>query len=298
MRKFALVFSLLVALAANVQAGSILPLSGGQNDFRYIDKEITIKGAGNTGAFLQTGDQVLGVLEVAQVNGSTVFAPQLLGIFDLQVQTILLDPTANFGFGGARVYFGAGTLLQTIDPTIPANTLLALYTNASTAPYDAATPSAAGVSGIATTGTPFAAFGFPNGGFPGGGGTISTGYDVSDGASALTTTTVPLIPPVGSAVAFGMFRQTWPGSQLTNDIKQQTNPETTFSDGFKYDFVGKSSLSPETNAHDILQGWTTASSDPAHLNVVTPEPGAIVIWSLGALGLCIPAVRRRLKIGK
>jgi hypothetical protein len=48
----------------------------------------------------------------------------------------------------------------------------------------------------------------------------------------------------------------------------------------------------------LAQLWTTASSDPAHLNIITPEPGSIIVWSLGALGLCIPAVRRRLKIGK
>ena len=293
MRKFGLVSAIvMVALASNVYAGSILPLSGGQNDFRYIDKEITIKGAGNSGAFLQTGDEILGVLEVAQVNGSTVFAPQMLGIFDAVVQAILFDPTANFGFGGARVYLGAGTTLQTIDPTIPGNTLIALYTSATTAAYDAATPSAAGVSGIAA-GTPFAAFGFPSGGFPGGGGDITTGYDVSDGLAALTVGTVPLIPPVGSANAFGMFLQAWPGSSLTNPIKQQSNPETSFSGSDLYDFVGKTSLSPNTNAHDVAQGWTTASSDPAHLNVIVPEPASIVMWTLGFGFAAVAAYRRR-----
>jgi hypothetical protein len=62
----------------------------------------------------------------------------------------------------------------------------------------------------------------------------------------------------------------------------------------QYDLAGQTQLTRDLTHPN---GFFDQSSDPANIDIL-PEPGAIVIWSLGALGLCVPAVRRRLKIGK
>jgi hypothetical protein len=318
MRKFALVFSLLVALAANVHAGSIAPLVLGQNNIDFHNKEVTLDAAGNQlapGSILAAGDQVFGIirLDATGPNGNvSPINPPTLGIFDVVVQAIVAESaTTN------RVYFSPGTLLQTIDPSIPAGPALAFYNETSNAPYSNAilqpgnialsiAPGATSVSNIATDAgaSRFGAFGFVYGGAPAAGpptaANLAGGYWISEPITS-PPLIVPAFPPAGGSfnIFFGTnLDQTWPGAALNGvNIIKQNNSHTPADDfpGLVYDLVGTSKISNAGGGSD--NGFPLISADPADINIA-PEPGAIVIWSLGALGLCIPAVRRRLKIGK
>src|SRR5207248_848160 len=101
----------------------------------------------------------------------------------------------------------------------------------------------------------------------------------------------PTDPLLDFSVVFGFQLLPWPGQALTDDIiADRNNGHTTFDDGDGkvFDMTGQSAITAEQDPTAAGLGWQLTSRDPAEIDIL-PEPGAIVIWSLGAIGLCIPA---------